>query len=173
MKYAFLLGSNAFIVDQPVITYEENGNMVEILRIKSLYGAVHQSSDVHQLVVDTNLKDVDGHNIVLADNDLNHSDYKVVRTDKQIHVTNGTEHPVIDILQLDDAAIAGLSSHVINELGHVNVDYLIRVRGDFMVGEHHITIDNEKMFVDDDSIAESVHQIHGTGLQLGVHGVTF
>lgn len=173
MKYAFLLGSNAFIVDQPVITYEQDGIVTEILRVKSLYRRIDSSSDVHQLVVDTNFKDSAGHNIALADNDFDHSDYKVTRTEKQIHVTNGSDHAVLDVLQLDDNAVAGLSSHVINELGHVNVDYLIRLRGDFMVGDHHITIDNEKMFVDDDVIAESVHQIHGSGLQLGVHGVTF
>ena len=39
MKYAFLLGSNAFIVNNPVITYVQDDNAIELLKIKSLFFA--------------------------------------------------------------------------------------------------------------------------------------
>ncbi|WCT11128.1 hypothetical protein [Mucilaginibacter jinjuensis] len=171
MKYTFLLGSNAFIVDQPVITYVQDGNAIELLRIKSVYAPAANGSEAKLLVVDTNITDTLGHNIALADNDYDHPEYKVQRTDNQVHITNGTVHTVLDVLQLDQHTAEGLSSHVLNELHNIGETHILRLRGDFMIGEHHITIDNEKLFIDDDSIAESVHVGHNGGIQLSKDGV--
>lgn len=171
MKYTFLFGSNAFIVDQPVITYLQDGNSVELLRIKSLHSPSANSSDPSLLMVDTNFTDTLGHNILLADNDYNHADYKVQRTDNQIHVTNETGHTVIDVLQLDEKTAKGLSSHVLNELNNVGETHILRIRGDFKFADHNITIDNEKLFIDDDIYAESVHVGHNGGIQLSKDGV--
>ncbi len=170
MKYAFLLGSNAFIVNNPVITYLQDNNAVELLKIKSLYSPATNNANSTILVVDTNITDAHGHRIALMDNDLDHSDYRSVRTDKQIHVTDSEGHIVIDILQLDEAAKPGLSSHVVNELAHHPYAKVIRLRGDFMFGEHRLTIDNEKFFIDDDIYAESV-QVGSNGIELSAKGV--
>jgi hypothetical protein len=169
MKYTFLFGSNAFIVDQPVITYLQDGETVELLRVKSIYSP--SDNDEKVLVVDTNITDTLGHNIALADNDYDHPDYKVERKNNQIHVTNGTAHTVLDVLQLDTKTADHLSSHIINELHNVGETHVLRIRGDFMIGEHHITIDNEKFYVDDDIYAESVHVGHHGGIQLSKDGI--
>ncbi|NCD71199.1 hypothetical protein [Mucilaginibacter agri] len=171
MKYTFLFGSNAFIVDQPVITYLQDGESVELLRVKSIHSPLSKSSEQSLLTVDTNFTDTLGHNIVLADSDYDHPDYKVQRTDNQIHVTNGTGHTVIDVLQLDTKTASHLSSHIINELHNVGETHVLRIRGDFKFGDHNITIDNEKLFIDDDVYAESVHVGHNGGIQLSKDGV--
>ena len=170
MKCTFLLGSNAFIVNNPVITYVQDNNTVEILRIKSLYSPLHNDQNSTVLIVDTNFTDAHGHNIALIDSDFSHSDYKTVRTDKQIHVTDSNGHIIIDVLQLDEDAKPGLSSHVVNELAHHPDTTVIRLRGDFMFGNHRLTIDNEKFFIDDDVYAESVHS-GNNGLELSANGI--
>ncbi|OKS87622.1 hypothetical protein [Mucilaginibacter polytrichastri] len=171
MKYTFLFGSNAFIVDQPVITYLQDGEPIELIRIKSIYAPSTNPAEQKVLVVDTHITDTLGHTITLADNDYEHSDYKVKRTNNQIHVTNSTDHTVLDVLQLDTATAGHLSSHIINELHNVGETHVLRIRGDFMIGEHHITVDNEKLYIDDDIYAESVHVGHNGGIQLSKDGV--
>lgn len=170
MKYAFLLGSNAFIVNNPIITYIQDNNTIELLKIKSLYSPAANNANSTVLVVDTNFTDAQGHTIALTDSDFNHTDYKTVRTDKQIHVTDSNGHIVIDVLQLDEDAKPGLSSHVVNELAHHPDATVIRLRGDFTFGNHRISIDNEKFFIDNDVYAESV-KAGNNGVQLSAKGV--
>ena len=103
-------------------------------------------------------------------NNPGHDEYDYVRTDNHIHVADSHGHIVIDVLQLDEDAKPGLSSHVVNELAHHPDAVVIRLRGDFMFGKHRLTIDNEKFFIDDDVYAESV-QVGSHGIELSAKGV--
>ena len=159
MKYAFILGSNAYIASHGVITFFEGTQETEFLKIQSVLQPVKAGNTV--LSVDLHIKDLHGN---IASN---------VRKDEEpgrVKLLNADGSTLIDVHQLDEADYMHLSHHITAELERYNPIAVIRVDGHFMVGEHRIIIDNEKLFIDDDSFAESVLIGQG-GVQLRAHGV--
>jgi hypothetical protein len=71
-------------------------------------------------------------------------------------VTKHNGDTIIDIHQLDDESAMALEHNIIAELEVNSPIAVIRIRGDFMLGGMHIEIDNEKLFVNDNSYANSV-----------------
>ena len=172
MKYAFILGSNAFLVSKPVISFIENGVSRDLIRLNRLYE--HPKSGTDSLLdIDTDVAlPHNGGALKLRGNksDGLASGYRVQEGEKQILILGHDDHIILDIHQLDPEAIHGLSSHVINEL-HWHEPYIaIRVRGAFSVGEHEIDIDNEKIFIDNESYAETVH-VGDEGVLLSTEGI--
>jgi hypothetical protein len=159
MKYAFILGSNAFLVSKPVISFTENGETRDLIKLNRTYEP-HKTGADSFLDVDTDVAlPHKGAGLKLKNNSANGSavGYHVKESDRQVMVLGGDEHIILDVHQLDADAIRGLSSHVINELDWHEPYIAIRVRGAFSVGDHEIEIDNEKVFIDNESYAETVH----------------
>jgi hypothetical protein len=73
-----------------------------------------------------------------------------------VHVTDHIENTIIDIHQLDDQTAMRLAHNIIAELEVQSSVAVIRIRGDFMLGGMHIEIDNEKLFINGNSYANSV-----------------
>ncbi|QQL50362.1 hypothetical protein [Mucilaginibacter ginkgonis] len=170
MKYALLFGSNAFFVNRPIITSTLDGNEIELLKINSAYREAVNGQSATSLSVSSNVSSVNGTAIDVSENSFNQANHNVDVTTNQVHITDSHGNTVLDILQILPEAIDGLSSHVLNELHNIGEAIVIRIRGDFMVGDHHISIDNEKLFIDDDVYAESV-QVGENGVEFGPNGV--
>ena len=172
MKYAFILGSNAFLVSKPVISFVENGTTHDLIRLNRIYDHAKSGTDT-LLDVDTDVTlPHKGGSIRLKGNKADElaSGYHVKEDSKQVMILGNEDSIILDIHQLDDDAIAGLSSHVINELNWHEPYIAIRVRGAFAVGEHEIEIDNEKIFIDNESYAETVH-VGDEGVLLSTAGI--
>lgn len=157
MKYIFLLGSNTYVVDDPIIYFNHNGEMSEVLSVGSLHAGGHKPLTLFDLVLFTNITDLDGHPVMLADDDLNHSSYKVKRIDTCIHVNDKCDDLILGVCLLNKTALTGLSSQAMNLIEQAGPSVILRVRGDFMIDEHHICIDDEKLYIDDDTHQNELH----------------
>ncbi|MCJ8209169.1 hypothetical protein MUY27_05580 [Mucilaginibacter sp. RS28] len=170
MKYAIICGSNLFVADRPVITFIEDGQSTEVLHIHSLGNKQHAISDIRRTIINTNLTDLDGHQIMLSDQDYYHSNYRVKRDEHSVSVTNLDGDIVLEITYIGIAEMEKLPESVCARLKALSPAQIIRIKGDFMIGEHHITIDNERMFVDDESYKEAV-QTDKDGIKLSCTGL--
>jgi hypothetical protein len=153
MKYAFLFGSNVFIIPSNVISYVDNDETNEFLKIKSI---CHNNGEHSSLTIDTDLKDIEGRGLKIHDNEVVTSfGYKISRTPDRILAKGWNNSTVIDIQQLDEKSAMGLEHNILAELEAHSPDAIIRIRGDFMMGKMHIEVDNEKMSIGRDSYASS------------------
>jgi len=156
MKYAFIMGSNSFIVPGNTLVYSDHNQTIDFLRITSIYHDRPAGQGESSLTIDLDIKDVDGSEIKLENN-------KPIQTGKadiaehrdRLHITRGDGTTVIDVHQLDDVSAMRLEHNIIAELEVHSPVAVIRVRGSFMVNDLHIEIDNEKLFVNGNSYANS------------------
>jgi hypothetical protein len=82
--------------------------------------------------------------------------YDILEQTDRVIVTRPNGNTVLDVHQLDDHSARNLEHNIVAEI-EVNAPVaVIRVRGDFIVGDLHIEIDNEKLFLGEDSYANSV-----------------
>ena len=155
MKYAFIIGSNAFIVPSNTIIYGETGSERQFLRINSIYHDIPSAAE-SALNVDLSFKDTDGTQVVIIANkpatgapyDINveRNSVKVYRSDKSL---------MINVHQLDDDSAMGLEHNIVAEL-EVNAPVVaIRITGEFMVDHLHIMAQNEKLFINNIGYATS------------------
>lgn len=170
MKYAFIMGSNAFITSHNVISYATNGESKEFVRInhtvKHKPGAVATPLDVNVDVCDAR-----GTSVKLSDNVIATPGFHVEQTNDRVRILKSDDSLIIDIHELSDEAIAGLSHHITAELDREDYIVVIRLNGHFRVGDLHISIDNEKLFIDDNSYAESVQVEHSGGIVFTAAGL--
>ena len=154
MKYAFILGSNAFVTPHGAITYSSDDEIKSFLSIRSIY--LTNAADSH-LSINAEIKDMHGrllridNNVAQRDTDFN------VKTDlDQVLVTDANGTTVLDVHQLDEESAMALEHNISAEL-EVNMPFTaIRIHGNFMLEGMHIEIDNEKLFINGNSIGNSV-----------------
>jgi len=151
MKYAFLFGSNVFIIPSNVISYVDNDETNEFLKIKSI---CHDNEEHSSLTIDTDLKDTEGRGLQLHDNEVVKSfGYKISKTPDRILAKGFDNSTVLEIQQLDAASMMQLDDNIIAELRAHVPDAVFRIRGDFMMGKMHVEVDNDKFSIGRDSYA--------------------
>ncbi|HWD87759.1 MAG TPA: hypothetical protein VG367_06500 [Mucilaginibacter sp.] len=154
MKYAFLFGSNVFVVPGNTISYVDNEQTTRFLRIVSVHKDDPEGEKRSVLTIDADIKDNEGHVLHITNNksdDITH--FLIHETYNQLQVSKQNGSTVLDVHQLDYKTAMSLEANIVAEL-EVNMPLnVIRIRGNFMAGGLHIEIDNEKLFIDDDSYA--------------------
>ncbi len=167
MKYAFILGSNAYIASHGVITFFEDTQEKEFLKIQSIFKPVKAGNT--ELSVDLHIKNTEGNAIDLIGNKASNI-LDIDESPERLRIFNANGSTMIDVHQLEQHDYMALSHHITAELGRYDPIAVIRLYGHFMVGNHRISIDNEKLFIDNESFAESVLIGRG-GVQLRTDGV--
>ena len=167
MKYAFILGSNAYIASQGVVTFFEDTREKEFLRIRSVFKPVKDGNT--ELSIDLHIKNQSGTNIDLLANKTS-AMVSIDESPGRVKIFNPDGSTMIDVHQLDAHDYMHLSHHITAELERYEHIAVLRLFGQFMVGDHHVHIDNEKLHIDNESFAESV-LIGNGGVQLRTHGV--
>jgi len=153
MKYAFLFGSNVFIIPSNVISYVDNDETNEFLRIKSI---CHNDGFHSDLTIDTDLKDTEGRGLKIRNNEVVTSfGYKISRAPDRILATGYNNDTVLDIEQLDMESARKLDDNIAAEIEAHSPDAIFRIRGDFMMGKMHVAVDNEKLSIGHDSYASA------------------
>ena len=156
MKYAFIMGSNVYVVPSNTISFTDNEGTHRFLRIISLHHDTPPDQKRAFLTIDADIKDNEGHIVRLSGNKPEEAPaYDILERTDRVLVTKPDGTTVLDVHQLDEKTAMGLAHHVSAEL-EVNMPFVaIRLRGDFVLGELHIEIDNEKLFIGDDSYGNS------------------
>jgi hypothetical protein len=157
MKYAYIIGSNAFVVPGKVVGYTDNGEEKQFLRINAVYhdDPPHEGQPV--LDCDINITDVDGTPITVVNNKLvNAAKHKISLNYDSVMITRPDGSVVIHVHQLDEDSAMSLEHNITAEL-EVNMPVAaIRIFGDFKVGHLHILAENEKLFINGDGWGNSV-----------------
>jgi len=170
MKYAFLFGSNVFVVPNNTISYIDNEQTNRFLRIISVYK--NDPGEQHSVLsIDADIKDNEGHILRITNNQCEDtSNFLVRETYNQLSVSKRDGSTVLDVHQIDHKTAMSLEHNIVAEL-EVNMPlHVIRIRGNFMAGGIHIEIDNEKLFIDDDSYATAA-LAGDTGLRFSHSGI--
>jgi hypothetical protein len=157
MKYAFIFGSNAFVVPSKVISYADGEDEKEFLRVNSIYHDFPATQEKSHLDIDLNINDVDGTPIFMLTNlTVNSAPYSVKKERDSLQVLRADGSLIIQVHQLGDVAAMNLEHNITAEL-EVNAPVaVIRVTGDFMVGGLRISAENEKLFINDNGYGNSV-----------------
>jgi hypothetical protein len=158
MKYAFIIGSNAFIVPSGIISYADINGSKEILRVKSLY---HDNQPNTYFSVDLNITDTHGNAIQLVDNRASGMfNFRVTTERNSVSILNEEGSYIIHIQQMDDASAMGLEHNITAELEISTPVAAIRIFGDFKAEGLTISAENEKLFINDNGYATAA--LHGT-----------
>ena len=157
MKYAYIIGSNAFVVPSKVVGYTDNGEKKEFLRINSVYHYDSRHNEQPVLDCDINITDVDGTPInVVANKLVNASSHKITLMYDSVMISRADGSVVIHVHQLDEESAMSLEHNITAEL-EVNMPVAaIRIFGDFKLGHLHILAENEKLFINGDGWGNSV-----------------
>ena len=156
MKYAFILGSNSFIVPGNTLVYTDHGQSINFLRINSIYRDNPAGQGSTMLNVDLDIKDTDGSVIKIEGNRPSQTGKTdVAGYSDRLHITRADGTTVIDVHQMDNKTAMRLEHNIIAELEALSPNAVIRIRGNFMVNDLHLEIDNEKLFVNGNSYANS------------------
>ena len=156
MKYAFILGSNSYIVPGNTVVYSDHGRTIDFLRINSVYHDRPEGQGPTSLTVDLDIKDTDGSEIKLENNQpIEGGKNDVAEHRDRLLITRPDGTTIIDVHQLDDESAMRLEHNIIAELEVHAPVAVIRVRGDFKVDDLHVEIDNEKLFLNNNSYANS------------------
>ncbi len=154
MKYAFIMGSNSFIVPGNTLVYTDHN--INFLRINSIFRDRPEGQQSTVLDVDLNIKDIDGTVIKINKNEPVQTGKTDVTVHKDLlHITRADGSTLIYIHQMDETTAMRLEHNIIAELEALAPDAVIRIRGNFMVDDLHLEIDNEKLFVNGNSYANS------------------
>jgi hypothetical protein len=154
MKYAFIMGSNSFIVPGNTLVYTDHN--INFLRINSIFQDKPAGQQSTVLDVDLDIKDTDGTTIKINKNEPAQTGKTDVAVHKdRLNITRADGTTVIDIHQLDEDSAMALEHNIIAELEALSPNVVIRIRGNFMVDDLHLEIDNEKLFVNGNSYANS------------------
>ncbi len=157
MKYAYIIGSNAFVVPAKVVNYVDGDEEKEFLKINSVYHDLTPPAQEPTLNVDLHIADTNGTPLVMQGNVLaDGAAYTVKKERDSVKILRGDGSTVIHVHQLDDHSAMSLEHNIIAEL-EVNMPVAaIRITGDFMTGSLHIGAENEKLFINKNGYANSV-----------------
>jgi hypothetical protein len=157
MKYAYIIGSNAFVVPSPVINYLDNGEEKEFLRINSIYHDLPPKAEQTALNVSLNVKDHNGSTITVTNNNAApNSTFRVETERDSVKLVSRDGSTIVHIHQLDDDSAMALEHNITAELEVNTPVAVIRIFGDFLLGGLHISAENEKLFINRDGYANSV-----------------
>jgi hypothetical protein len=152
MKYAFVLGTSAYIVPHGVISYANHETSNPIIKINSIY---HDNEPGSLLSVDLDIKDMHGNGIIVNNNTALGTGLKVVTEQNSVKVFGANNTLIIHVHQLDDKAALSLELNIVAELERNAPIAVIRIFGDFMTHDLRISAENEKLFINDDGYATS------------------
>jgi len=158
MKYAFILGSSAFVVRKPVISYADNEDETDFLKINSIYHGSPTKGERPPLDIDLDIKDIDGTQVfMMANLSLDTAPYTVKRERDSIEILRADGSLIIHVHQLDDDSAMNLEAYIVAELEVNTPIAVIRINGDFMAGDLRISAENEKLYINDIGYANSAH----------------
>jgi hypothetical protein len=156
MKYAFIIGSNAFIVPRGVISYGEKDSEKEFLKINSIYHDTKDPVEGSFLDIDLNIKDTDGTPVVIIGNKpATGAPYNIKKERNSIQVLRSDGSMIIHVHQLDDEAAMDLEHNIVAELEVHAPIAVIRINGDFLVDSLSISAENEKLYINQNGYATS------------------
>lgn len=161
MKHAFIFGTSIYLSEQNTLTYTDGNTGFEFLKVLSFYQ--HHGAQDKALVIDANINTIDDHHAVkITGNRVEQgNDVRLEVTENRVRAYHaGHAQPILDVYQLAEHEYHGLSSHILNEIHSQHPDHVITVKGNFRVAGAHIEIENEKMFIDADAIANGVFNEH-------------
>ena len=161
MKYAFIIGSNAFIIPRGAISYGEPGNQKDFLKINSIYHDTKAPAENSFLDIDLSIKDLDGSAVIITSNkSVTGAPYTVLKERDSVRVSRPDGSLIIHVHQLDDKAAMGLEHNITAEL-EINAPLaVVRVSGEFLVDSLHVRAENEKLFINDNIYATSAMTGH-------------
>ena len=161
MKYAFIIGSNAFIIPRGAISYGEPGNEKDFLKINSIYHDTKAPAQTSLLDIDLDIKDMDGSLVTIKANEpVTGAPYTVYKERNSVKVLRLDGSLIIHVHQLDDESAMGLEHNITAELELNAPLAAIRVSGEFFVDSLHIRAENEKLFINDNIYATSAMAGH-------------
>lgn len=169
MKHAFLFATNIYISNHRVFSYFDGENDTVFLTIHHFYDKHNPAGG--SLLIDADINTVDDHHPVKIVNNIveTGADVSIVTEPNRVKVYHaGNAQPILDVYQLDQHEYHGLSSHILNEIHSQHPDPVVTIKGNFNAGGAHIHIENEKLFIDDESYANGVVNAHD-GIRLS-HG---
>jgi hypothetical protein len=156
MKYAFVIGSNAFIVPRGAISYGDHDFGKEFLKINSIYHDLSSSAEKSFLEIDLDIKDTDGGPVtVLANKPVNGVPITVNKERDSVKVFRADGSLIIHVHQLDDDSAMSLEHNITAELEVHAPIAVIRITGEFIVDNLHIIAENEKLYINDNGYATS------------------
>ncbi len=156
MNYAFILGSNSYIVPGNTISFTENQQPQNFLRILSVHKDTPPDQPRSVLVIDADFKDNEGHVVKLVANKAQDAPaFDIHEQPDRIHITKPNGETVLDVHQMTWETAMRLEHNIVAELEAHQPVVPIRVRGNVTLGGLHIEMDNEKLFIDADSYANS------------------
>lgn len=157
MKYAYIIGSNAFVVHSKVIGFTYHGEDQEFLRVNSVYHDQGAPAPETHLDCDISIKDLNGTPVtLLANKAINDGPYKVKTTRDSVEILRTDGSTLIHVHQMDDDTAMSLEHNITAELEVSMPVVVIRIFGDFILGDLHISAQNEKLFVNDNGYGNSV-----------------
>jgi hypothetical protein len=157
MKYAFIMGSNLFVVPSNTISFTDNEGVHRFLRIVSFQHHKQPEQPRAVLTIDADIKDDEGQIIRLTGNKAEEAPpYDILEQTDRVLVTKADGTTVLDVHQLDEKTSMALEHNISAELEVNRPHVAIRIRGNFVLGNLHVEIDNEKLFIGKDSYGNSV-----------------
>jgi hypothetical protein len=155
MKYAFVIGSNAFVVPRNRINYSGTGEET-FLRINAIYHDLPHA-ETSALNIDLDIRDVNGTQVIVVANNLKTgAPYTLKKERDSIWILKPDGSVLIQVHQLDDESAMALEHNITAELEVNTPVAVIRLTGDFMAGDLHIRAENEKLFINENGYANSV-----------------
>jgi hypothetical protein len=166
MKYAYIIGSNAFVVHSKVVSYTEGGENKPFLRINSIYHDQGEPAPETHLDCDLNIKDNSGLPVtIIANKAVTGGPYTVKTTRDSLEVLRTDGSILIHVHQMDDDTAMSLEHNITAELEVSMPVVVIRIFGEFMLGNIRIHAENEKLFVNKNG--------YGNSVQAGVNQLRF
>ncbi|WP_299584952.1 hypothetical protein [Mucilaginibacter sp.] len=156
MKYAFVIGSSAFIVPGKTISSGTQGNWKYFLRINAIYHDTSAPAENTYLDVDLDIKDTDGTPVtILSNKPITGAPYTIKTDRDSVKVLRLDGTPIIHVHQLDDESAMSLEHNISAELDVQAPVVVIRVTGESFVDRLHIRAENEKLLINDNGYASS------------------
>ncbi len=156
MKYAFIIGTNAFIVPSKAISYTDHEEDHVFLKINSIYHDLPSTAEPSFLDIDLDVKDMDGTRIGLSANEaVTDTPYAIQKQRDSIKILRTDGSTVIHVHQLDDDAAMALEHNIVAELEVHAPVVVIRINGNFIVGDIVVRAENEKLFINENGYATS------------------
>src|ERR1700744_5110121 len=113
MKYAFIMGSNAFVVPGNTLSYVDNQQSTHFLRVLSIRKETPIDQPRAVLTIDADIKDNEGHLIRLVANQPEAAaDFDVHESPDRVHVTKPDGTTVLDVHQLNWEAAMNLEHNI-------------------------------------------------------------
>lgn len=162
MKYAFIFASNIYMSQQPTVSYADNDTTTEFLKVLTFKRNIKHDQHHTALAVDANVNLEDGSSFKITNNVLDGglTGYELHNQEDKVCVMKN-DTVFFEVHQLPEADWDTLQTHILNEIQVQEPEAVFIVRGDFWVNGHHIIVDSEKLFVDNDSYATGVTNDHG------------